>query len=189
MPRKVRMMVRGDGLAATMSRYLIDRIKAAPNIELMTHTEMAKLEGDPDKGLERVRWKNSKTGKEDAGAIRNVFLFIGADPATGWLAGCGVDVDKAGFVVTGAKCSQANALNPLQSSVPGVFAVGDVRAGSVKRVGAGIGEGAQVVAALHRFLCRPNRTALSEGMAWPTNARMATTSAKWCRAPRAARNV
>ncbi len=150
--RKVRMMVRGEGLAATMSRYLIDRIEAAPNIELMTHTEIVKLEGDPDKGLARVHWKNRKTGKEDAGAIRNVFLFIGADPATGWLAGCGVDLDTSGFVVTGSKCSQANAVNPLQSSVTGVFAVGDVRAGSVKRVGAGIGEGAQVVAALHRYL-------------------------------------
>jgi thioredoxin reductase (NADPH) len=150
--KKVRMMVRGEGLAATMSRYLIDRIKAAPNIELMTHTEIVKLDGDPDRGLERVHWKNRKTGKEDSAAIRNVFLFIGADPATGWLAGCGVDVDKSGFVITGSKCSQANAVNPLQSSVAGVFAVGDVRAGSIKRVGSGIGEGAQVVAALHRFL-------------------------------------
>lgn len=150
--RKVRMMVRGEGLAATMSRYLIDRIKAAPNIELMTHTEITKLEGDPDKGLKRVHWKNNKTGKEESAPIRNVFLFIGADPATGWLAGCGVEVDKTGFVITGSKCSQANAINPLQSSVPGVFAVGDVRAGSIKRVGSGIGEGAQVVAALHRFL-------------------------------------
>ena len=126
--RKVRMMVRSDGLAATMSRYLIDRIQAAPNIELMTHTEISKLEGDPEKGLERVHWKNKNTGKEESGAIRNVFLFIGADPATGWLAGCGVDVDKSGFVITGSKCSQANAINPLQSSVSGVFAVGDVRA-------------------------------------------------------------
>jgi thioredoxin reductase (NADPH) len=150
--RKVRMMVRGEGLAATMSRYLIDRIKAAPNIELMTHTQISKLEGDPDKGLERVHWKNRKTGNEESAPIRNVFLFIGADPATAWLAGCGVELDKTGFVVTGSKCSQANALNPLQSSVPGVFAVGDVRAGSIKRVGSSIGEGAQVVAALHRYL-------------------------------------
>ena len=150
--RKVRMMVRGDGLAATMSRYLIERIEAARKMELMTHTEVTKLEGDPDKGLERVHWKNNKSGKQDSAPVHNLFLFIGADPATGWLAGCGVELDKAGFVVTGSKCSQANALNPLQSSVAGVFAVGDVRAGSIKRVGSGIGEGAQVVAALHRYL-------------------------------------
>jgi thioredoxin reductase (NADPH) len=150
--KKVHMMVRGDRLAATMSRYLIERIEAAPTIEVMTHTEVTRLEGDPDKGLERVSWKNNKTGEQDSAPVHNLFLFIGADPATGWLAGCGVELDKAGFVITGSKCSQANALNPLQSSVTGVFAVGDVRADSIKRVGAGIGEGAQVVAALHRFL-------------------------------------
>jgi thioredoxin reductase (NADPH) len=147
----VRMMVRGDGLAASMSRYLIDRIAETPNIELLTNTEICRLEGS-DSGLESVRWRNNKTGEESAGAIRNVFLFLGADPATGWLAGCGVEVDKAGFVVTGGHCSNGNPLNPLRTSVPGVFAVGDVRSGSIKRVGAAIGEGAQVVAALHGYL-------------------------------------
>ena len=84
-----------------------------------------------------------------------MFLFVGADPATGWLADCGVDLDRAGFVVTGTqRCELAAeaAVNILELSVPGVFAVGDVRAGSIKRVGAAIGEGAQVVAALHSFL-------------------------------------
>jgi len=144
-------MVRGDGLAASMSRYLIDRIAETPNIELLTNTEIFKLEGN-DSGLEKVSWRNNKTGEESAGAIRNVFLFLGADPATGWLAGCGVEVDKAGFVITGGHCSNGNPLNPLRTSVPGVFAVGDVRSGSIKRVGAAIGEGAQVVAALHGYL-------------------------------------
>ena len=139
------MMVRAAGLAESMSRYLIDRIAAAPNIELMTQTEIAALQGGPD-GVERVRWRDRGTGVETEEAIRNVFLFIGADPAAAWLAGCGVEVDKTGFIVT------RGAIAPLQTSVPGVFAVGDVRSGSVKRVGAAIGEGAQVVQALHGFL-------------------------------------
>ena len=150
--RHVRMMVRSDGLAASMSKYLIDRISDTPNIELLTQTEICKLEGGED-GLARVRWRH-KSGQETEGEIRNVFLFLGADPATGWLAGCGVEVDKGGFVVTGGHCSNGNPLNPLATSVPGVFAVGDVRSGSIKRVGAAIGEGAQVVAALHGYLAK-----------------------------------
>ena len=152
--KKVRMMVRGKGLADSMSRYLIDRIEASPNIELATQTEIIALEGKPETGVERVRWRNRATGAEAEAAIRNVFLFVGADPATSWLAGCGVEVDKNGFVITGAPRSgnlPANE-NALESSVPGVFAVGDVRSGSVKRVGGAIGEGAQVVQALHRYL-------------------------------------
>lgn len=151
---KVRVMVRGDGLAATMSRYLVERIEQAANIEVMPHTEVIGLSGEH--GLERVRWKNRKSGAETEGAIRNLFLFIGADPATGWLKDCGVELDRSGFVITGKECAHANAENPLQSSIPGVFAVGDVRAGSVKRVGGAIGEGAQVVAALHRYLAEQN---------------------------------
>jgi thioredoxin reductase (NADPH) len=147
---KVRIMVRGDGLAATMSRYLVDRIEAAPNIEVMPQTEVVGLAGDGR--LERVRWRHRKTGAEDEAPIGNVFLFIGADPATAWLADCGVELDRAGFVVTGKQCSGGHGENPLQSSVHGVFAVGDVRSGSVKRVGGAIGEGAQVVAAIHRYL-------------------------------------
>ena len=137
-----------------MSRYLIDRIAAAPNIEVMTQTEIVALEGSPDTGLNRVRWRNRQTGEENAGEIRNVFLFVGADPATGWLEGCGVSLDRTGFVITGAKLDgdQQRRVPALETSVQGVFAVGDVRAGSVKRVGAAIGEGAQVVAALHSFL-------------------------------------
>jgi thioredoxin reductase (NADPH) len=151
---KVRMMVRRD-LSHTMSRYLIDRIAAAPNIELMTRTKVTALEGD-DEGLQRVRWSDRGRGREDEAPIRNLFLFVGADPATDWLEGCGVQVDKSGFVLTGEDRADgaSGQAELLQTSVPGVFAVGDVRSGSVKRVGGAIGEGAQVVAALHRFLAR-----------------------------------
>jgi thioredoxin reductase (NADPH) len=149
--RKVTMMVRGRGLAASMSRYLIDRIEAADNIELLTGAEVVALDGDPQSGLERVRWRNVATGAEQTDAISNLFLFCGADPATGWLKDCGVRLDSHGFVVTGAADGDVP-VPALQSSVPGVYAVGDVRAGSVKRVGAAIGEGANVVPFLHAFL-------------------------------------
>ena len=149
---KVRMMVRGPGLAESMSRYLIDRIAATPNIELMTETELVALSGAAGANLEGVRWRDHRAGKETEAAIRNVFLFVGADPATEWLQGC-VALDKAGFVITGiAGDDGASAPSALESSVPGVFAVGDARSGSVKRVGGAIGEGAQVVAAIHKFL-------------------------------------
>ncbi|MBL8577929.1 MAG: FAD-dependent oxidoreductase [Mesorhizobium sp.] len=143
---KVHMLVRGPGLAETMSRYLIDRIGAAANIELRTRTEIAALAGSPGR-LERVRLLCHENGTETEHGVRNVFLFVGADPATGWLSDCGVTMDRPGFVATGASPH-----SHLETSVPGVFAVGDVRSGSVKRVGNAIGEGAQVVAALHTYL-------------------------------------
>ena len=99
-----------------------------------------------------MRWRDHRDGRETGAAIRNVFLFVGADPATEWLQGC-VALDKAGFVTTGGGPANGGlAPSPLESSAPGVFAVGDVRSGSVKRVGGAIGEGAQVVAAIHKFL-------------------------------------
>jgi thioredoxin reductase (NADPH) len=149
---KVRMMIRGDELADSMSRYLIDRITAAPNIELMTQTEIVALAGTPRARLEQVRWRNRRTGAETVGEVRNVFLFAGAEPATQWLTGCGARLDKAGFVVTRARRGGWRPATPLETTVPGVFAVGDVRSGSVKRVGSAIGEGAQVVPLLHSFL-------------------------------------
>jgi thioredoxin reductase (NADPH) len=153
---KVRMMVRGPGLAESMSRYLIDRITATSNIELMTETEIVALRGAAGGNLESVRWRDHRVGQETEAAIRNVFLFVGADPATEWLQGC-VALDKAGFVTTGIGATDGvPAPSQLQSSVPGVFAVGDVRSGSVKRVGGAIGEGAQVVAAIHKFLGNSN---------------------------------
>ena len=159
--RKVNMLIRGGGLGASMSRYLIERIEATPNIELIFNAEVVALEGN-DSTLERVRWRSRLSGEEEGSDIRNLFLFVGADPATGWLDGCGVTVDRAGFVVTGAQ-SELNlgrAVSTLETSIPGVFAVGDVRSGSVKRVGGAIGEGAQVVAELHGFLAERTRPAL-----------------------------
>jgi thioredoxin reductase (NADPH) len=130
---------------------LIDRIAGTPNIELMTETEIVALGGPPGGGLESVRWRDRRAGQETEAAVRNVFLFVGADPATEWLEGC-VALDKAGFVMTGVGPADGGAQSPLESSVPGVFAVGDARSGSVKRVGGAIGEGAAVVAAIHKFL-------------------------------------
>ncbi|MGN6236538.1 FAD-dependent oxidoreductase [Dyella sp.] len=145
---KVRMMVRADGLAATMSRYLIDRIEANPAIELMTRTEIVALDGDA-RGLQSVRWRNRDSGEETEAPIRHVFLFIGAEPATEWLASCKLDTDRHGFVQCGGDPAY-----PLATSRPGVFAIGDVRAGSVKRVGGAIGEGATVVAQIHAWLAQ-----------------------------------
>jgi thioredoxin reductase (NADPH) len=150
---RVRMMVRGPGLAESMSKYLIDRIAATAKIELMTGTEIVALDGSAGGGLEKVRWRDGRVSRESEAPIRNVFLFVGADPATEWLEGCGVALDKAGFVMTGTPRPDGGLqTSALESSIPGVFAVGDVRSGSVKRVGGAIGEGAQVVAAIHNFL-------------------------------------
>jgi thioredoxin reductase (NADPH) len=143
------MLVRGPGLAASMSKYLIDRIAATPNIELLARTELVGLTGSHDVGVETVTWRRNDWGERQTRPIRHVFLFLGADPSTAWLKQCDVAVDDRGFVTTGE-----SAALPLQTSVPGVFAIGDVRAGSVKRVGAAIGEGAAVVAQIHTFLAR-----------------------------------
>jgi thioredoxin reductase (NADPH) len=145
-----------------MSRYLIERIEATSNIELVFNTEVVGVGGAEDGPLERVRLRSRLSGEESTMDICNLFLFVGADPATGWLDGCGVMVDRGGFVVTGAQCkkSDGQSASALETSVPGVFAVGDVRSGSVKRVGGAIGEGAQVVAALHGFLGDTARPAL-----------------------------
>jgi thioredoxin reductase (NADPH) len=161
--RKVYMIIRGGGLGASMSRYLIDRIEAADNIELIFNAEVVGLESDDVGALSRIRWR-SRLAPDDVQTldIRNLFLFVGADPATDWLDGCGVTVDRGGFVVTGAQCKpkDGQSSSPLETSVPGVFAVGDVRSGSVKRVGGAIGEGAQVVAALHGYLADAMKPAL-----------------------------
>jgi thioredoxin reductase (NADPH) len=158
--RRVRMIIRGGGLGASMSRYLIERIEATPNIDLMFNTEVVSLGGEAS--LVQVRWKSRLSGEEEAADIRNLFLFVGADPATGWLDGCGVALDRGGFVVTGAQSdlNLGRPISTLETSVPGVFAVGDVRSGSVKRVGGAIGEGAAVVAALHGFLGEGAKPAL-----------------------------
>ena len=152
--RRVHMVIRGGGLGASMSRYLIERIEATANIELVFNTEVVALDGSEGAGLGRVRWRSRLSGEETSLDVRNLFLFVGADPATAWLDGCGVAVDRGGFVLTGTACKdhKDGLVAPLETCVPGVFAVGDVRSGSVKRVGGAIGEGAQVVAALHGYL-------------------------------------
>ena len=152
---KVNVLMRGPSLAASMSRYLIDRIEAAPNIELHPHTTLVALHGDPAQGLNGATWRDHRSDDEHDCPARNIFLFVGADPETGWLDDCGVGVDKHGFVLTGAAASGPFPARPaaaLESSVPGVFAVGDVRSGSVKRVGGAIGEGAAAVAQIHQHL-------------------------------------
>ncbi len=155
---RVYMLIRGPSLAASMSRYLIDRIGAAPNITLLPHTELAALHGEPANGLAGVNWRNRQTGEETEKPIRNVFLFVGADPETSWLEDClesELAIDSHGFVVTGEKAARGHHAGlpaALETSVPGVFAIGDVRSSSVKRVGGAIGEGAAVVAMIHQYL-------------------------------------
>jgi thioredoxin reductase (NADPH) len=160
---KVWMLVRGPDLAASMSQYLIDRIAATPNIELRTRTELVGITGARPSGIEAVRWRHRDAGHEETRAISHVFLFLGADPCTEWLRDCEVAVDDKGFVKTGPDSLPSHARTatrlPLETSVRGVFAIGDVHAGSVKRVGGAIGEGAAVVAQLHAFLTAPQAVA------------------------------
>jgi len=151
--KRLHLVVRGDGLEASMSRYLIDRIKALRNVELHTKTEIVALEGDQVTGLTGAVFRCKTTGETHACPLRHIFLFIGADPNANWLEQC-VDVDGKGFVITGSKFAACNGAIgrpplPLETSKPHVFAVGDVRAGSTKRVAAAVGEGAAVVAQIH----------------------------------------
>jgi thioredoxin reductase (NADPH) len=143
------MIVRGKSLDATMSRYLCDRIAAQPNIEVLTETEVVAL-GGQNGMLENVSWRGRKTGLEATRGIRHLFLLIGAEPNTNWLALSDIERDAKGFVC--ADAFQDKGKFPLQTNRPGIFAIGDVRSGSVKRVAASVGEGAQVVAAIHAYL-------------------------------------
>ena len=157
--RCVHVLVRASGLAETMSRYLIRRIEEHPAIKLHTNTEVVGLEGDEH--LERVQWRNNRTGETEIRNIRHLFIMAGAIPATGWLNGC-LALDANGFIRTGSDLSPeelAGAKWPLQrpphlleTSLPGVFAVGDVRAGNIKRVASAVGEGSIAVSFVHRFL-------------------------------------
>jgi thioredoxin reductase (NADPH) len=147
---KVWLLVRGRDLASSMSRYLVDRIGGLSNVEVVTQAEITTLEGH-DGMLEAIRWRRKTTGEETQRPIRHLFLFIGADPNTDWLSGSGVALDAKGFVLTG------DDRRLLETSRRGVFAIGDVRSGSVKRVAAAVGEGAQVVATLHAFLAASER--------------------------------
>ncbi|RYE04370.1 MAG: cyclic nucleotide-binding domain-containing protein [Sphingomonadales bacterium] len=139
----VHILVRGEGLAATMSSYLIERIEASDRITLHPHSEVTALDGDGH--LRGVTWTNRKTGASQQREIGGLFVMIGAQPNTDWLGDC-LELDTRGFVVTGWGDS------PYAASKRGIFAVGDVRAGSIKRVASGVGEGSVVVAAIHRYL-------------------------------------
>jgi thioredoxin reductase (NADPH) len=154
--KRLHLVVRGAGLEASMSRYLIDRIASLPNVELHTGTEVVGLEGDASTGLTAALFRERATGATHICPLRHLFLFIGADPNATWLDDC-VAVDKKGFVVTGANFAASaspasRSALPLETSRPGVFAIGDVRAGSTKRVAAAVGEGAAVVAQIHSVL-------------------------------------
>ncbi|MFZ2142241.1 MAG: FAD-dependent oxidoreductase [Xanthobacteraceae bacterium] len=146
---KVWLLVRGRDLASSMSRYLVDRITGLSNVEVLTQTTVTGVEGR-DAMLEAIRWRAGSSGEEVRRPIQHLFLFIGADPNTEWLSGSGVALDRKGFVLTGAGTTENR--QPLETSRPGIFAIGDVRSGSVKRVAAAVGEGAQVVATLHAVL-------------------------------------
>jgi len=148
---KVWMIVRGKSLDATMSRYLCDRIAAQPNIAVLTETEVVDLSGEAG-ALERVSWRNRRTGEEQSRAIRHLFLLIGAAPNTAWLAQSGIALDDKGFVR--ADPFAGDGRYPFQTNKAGIFAIGDVRSGSVKRVAAAVGEGAQVVATIHAYLAQ-----------------------------------
>ncbi|MGA8532193.1 MAG: FAD-dependent oxidoreductase [Acidobacteriaceae bacterium] len=157
--KHVYLLVRGPALADSMSRYLIRRIEQTPNIILLCNTELVALDGS--RHLERVKWRNTQTGDEQTRSIAHVFIMTGADPNTAWLNGC-VALDSKGFVKTGPDLSPDKlievgwplARSPflLETSLPGVFAVGDVRAGNVKRVASAVGEGSIAISFVHQLL-------------------------------------
>jgi thioredoxin reductase (NADPH) len=145
----VHILVRADGLAATMSDYLVQRILSSPKITLHARTEITALDGDTM--LREVTWIDRVTGQSETRRIGNVFVMIGAEPNTEWLNGC-LELDGKGFVTTGQAADGQAAASPFATSRPGIYAVGDVRSGSVKRVASSVGEGSVVVAAIHGFL-------------------------------------
>ena len=153
------MLVRSAGLADSMSRYLIRRIEESPKIDLRCSTEIVALEGNGR--LERVAWRDNATSQSSSRDLRHVFLMTGAVPNTAWLANC-VALDANGFVKTGPDLSRedldtarwplARSPHLLETSLPGVFAVGDVRCGNIKRVASAVGEGSIAVSFVHRVL-------------------------------------
>ena len=145
----VHVLVRAPGLAATMSDYLVQRIDSSPRITLHAQTEITALRGDHY--LSEVTWTDRGTGISSTHRIANIFVMIGAEPNTEWLAGC-LDLDDRGFVVTGLPRADGAPTTAYATSRDGIYAVGDVRSGSVKRVASGVGEGSVVVQAIHQFL-------------------------------------
>jgi thioredoxin reductase (NADPH) len=162
----VHVLVRADSLAASMSRYLIRRIEDAPNVTLHTRTEIVALDGDDR--LERVEWRDMATGTTEEHDIGNVFVMTGANPNTSWLNGC-LALDEHGFIKTGpalsaedlreAKWPQGRAPFLLETSLQGVFAAGDVRSGSIKRVASAVGDGSIAVSFVHQVLAQQGAVA------------------------------
>ena len=146
--KKVTMVVRKP-LAATMSHYLIERIEGLPNVEVVTGAEICALEGAGG-ALKAIGWRDLASGVDTKREVSHLFSFIGAEPNSDWLAPAGLKLDPRGFLLTGAEAGPDRL--PLETSRRGVFAVGDIRASSVKRVAAAVGDGAQVVAAIHAYL-------------------------------------
>jgi thioredoxin reductase (NADPH) len=147
---KVWLMTRRASLDATMSRYLVDRIRGLPNVEVLPETTVCKLEGAHG-ALEAIHWKGP--AGETTRPIRHLFSFIGADPNTSWLSASDVALDEKGFIRTGSDVALGR--RPLETSRDGIFAIGDVRAGSTKRCAAAVGEGAQVISTIHAHLADP----------------------------------
>ncbi|MHA6205371.1 FAD-dependent oxidoreductase [Dyella soli] len=145
----VHVLVRSQGLAATMSDYLVQRIAQSAEITLHTRSEIVGLEGD--ERLRRVTWRHRDTGELTTREISNMFVMIGAEPNTDWLEGC-LELDGKGFVLTGRGADGVPLESPFATTKPGIYAVGDVRSGSVKRVASSVGEGSVVVQAVHHYL-------------------------------------
>ena len=146
---QVHLLVRKSGLAETMSDYLVRQIETSPKITLHPFCEVTALDGDAL--LRRVTWADRETGASETRPIGNLFVMIGAEPNTGWLNGC-LALDAAGFVRTGRDGEGQPLVSPFATTKPGIFAVGDVRSGSIKRVASGVGEGSVVIQAIHHYL-------------------------------------
>ena len=162
--KKVTLLARRP-LEQTMSQYLIERIKAQPNIDVAIGCEISELEGEGG-NLEAVSWVNRSSGVTTRLPVRYLFSFIGAEPNTDWLAGSGLKLDERGFVQTGDDVGENRF--PMETSRRGIFAVGDVRACSVKRVAASVGDGAQVVAAIHAYLAKAREEQERPALAQPS---------------------
>ena len=144
------MFIRGKSLEHSMSHYLAERVVSLPNVTVHTRTEPTVLEGNDR--LEHVRYRGAG-GIEGSMTAHHLFVFVGAEPNTSWLRTCGVSLDSEGFVSTNVDIAEARAQPlPFQTNVEGVFAIGDIRSGSTKRVASAVGGGAGVVAQIHRFL-------------------------------------
>lgn len=156
---RIHILVRSSSLASNMSRYLIRRIEGSPNIIVRPHTEIVALEGN--NRLESVSWRNNQTGQTEQHNLRHIFVMTGADPNTGWLNGC-ISLDAKGFINTGPDLSSENLSTAgwslkrqpylLETSLPGVFAAGDVRNGSIKRVASAVGEGSTAISFVHKVI-------------------------------------